>query len=59
MQGNIYCITNLVNNKKYIGKTLDSIEKRYKQHWKDSVKTINEKRPLYSAFKSMERKILK
>ena len=51
MQGNIYCITNLVNNKKYIGKTLDSIEKRYKQHWKDSVKTTNEKRPLYSAFK--------
>ena len=27
--GKIYCITNNINNKKYIGKTLSSIEERF------------------------------
>lgn len=30
--GYIYCITNIKNNKKYIGKTVETIEKRYKRH---------------------------
>lgn len=34
---NIYKITNLVNNKIYIGKTVDDIYKRYERHWKDSM----------------------
>lgn len=46
----IYKITNQVNNKVYIGKTLETIEKRWKQHIRDSKKEKCEKRPLYSAF---------
>ena len=46
----IYKITNQVNNKVYIGKTLETIEKRWKQHIRDSKKERCEKRPLYSAF---------
>ena len=51
MLGKIYCITNKINNKKYIGKTMLSIEERFKQHVKDSKKEYIQKRPLYSAFK--------
>ena len=47
----IYKITNDINNKVYIGKTVKSIEKRWKEHCIDSKKTILEKRPLYSAIK--------
>lgn len=47
----IYKITNKINNKIYIGKTLDTIENRWKSHIKDSKRTHCEKRPLYSAFK--------
>ena len=45
----IYKITNDINNKVYIGKTLNSIEERWKQHCKDSKKERCEKRPLYNA----------
>lgn len=45
----IYKITNLINGKVYIGKTLDTIEKRWKDHKSDSVRPRCEKRPLYSA----------
>lgn len=47
----IYKITNMVNNKIYIGKTLNSIEKRWKEHKNEYQKERVEKRPLYSAMK--------
>lgn len=34
--GYIYCITNLVNQKKYVGKTIYSITERFKEHCSDS-----------------------
>lgn len=45
----IYQITNKINKKIYVGKTLDSIEKRWKEHCFDYKKEHNEKRPLYAA----------
>lgn len=47
----IYQIENDINEKKYIGKTELSIEKRFKQHCKDAFKETCSKRPLYSAMK--------
>ena len=47
MTGIIYKITNLINNKVYIGKTLETLETRWKQHKKDSTRFLN--RPLYRA----------
>ena len=45
----IYKITNDVNGKVYIGKTLHSVEKRWKEHIQDSKRERTEKRPLYRA----------
>ena len=47
----IYKITNKINNKCYIGKTLKTIEERWKEHCKDYLRRSKEKRPLYSAMK--------
>lgn len=45
----IYCITNLINKKKYVGKTTYSITKRFQEHCRDSKKERCNKRPLYDA----------
>lgn len=45
----IYKITNKVNEKIYIGKTEQSIEKRFQQHCKDSQRDNIQNRPLYKA----------
>lgn len=47
----IYKITNLINGKVYIGKTLDTIEARWKEHCNDYQRPRCEKRPLYDAMK--------
>ena len=46
----IYKITNLVNGKIYVGKTNQTIEQRYKEHWADSKRDNISNRPLYKAF---------
>lgn len=45
----IYVIENDINDKKYIGKTEFSIEKRWKEHCRDYKQNRSEKRPLYNA----------
>lgn len=47
----IYKISNNINNKIYIGKTLENIQKRWKEHLNDYKKDKYEKRPLYLAMK--------
>ncbi len=50
MTGKIYCISNSINDKLYIGKTTyPTIEQRFKEHCLDSKKINKEKRPLYRA----------
>lgn len=49
--GYIYLITNKINNKKYVGKTTQSIEKRWQEHISDSKKEKCEIRPLYRAMR--------
>lgn len=49
MNGFIYKITNDVNDKVYIGKTLLSIDKRLSEHKQDSCRDQKQTRPLYRA----------
>ena len=51
MTGYIYKITNLINQKAYIGKTVGSIEERWKEHQKEATRQRAENRPLYKALK--------
>ena len=45
----IYVITNQLNGKQYVGKTLNNPTQRFKQHCRDSKKERCNKRPLYDA----------
>ena len=45
----IYSITNSLNGKIYIGKTLKTVEERWSEHCRDAKRIRNEKRPLYEA----------
>lgn len=47
--GYIYCITNNINDKKYVGKTSTDIKSRFSQHKRDSKRDRCRKRPLYDA----------
>lgn len=47
----IYKITNKLNNKVYIGKTLESVDKRWAEHLHDYNRDRNKDRPLYRAMK--------
>lgn len=48
----IYKIYNDINDKLYIGKTMHiNIEKRFKEHCRDALKTRNDNRPLYRAMR--------
>ena len=46
----IYVITNQINGKQYVGKTLLTIQDRWKTHVYDSTKLNTQNRPLYKAF---------
>lgn len=48
--GYIYKITNNINQKVYIGKTLRTIQERWKQHIVSSQRLQHKDRPLYRAF---------
>ena len=45
----VYKITNDVNDKIYVGKTMFSLQKRFAEHVADSKRDRNENRPLYRA----------
>lgn len=47
----IYKITNQINRKAYIGKTMKTIEERWQEHCHDYARARCEKRPLYAAMK--------
>lgn len=50
MTGQLYKISNIINDKCYIGKTYQGTEKRFSEHKSDSLKERNKNRPLYRAF---------
>ena len=49
--GSIYKIVNDVNNKVYVGKTLNTVQHRFLEHCHDSTKRTKEHRPLYTAMR--------
>lgn len=48
--GTIYCITNLINNKMYIGQTFRTWQERWKDHL-EAAQDLNNQRPLYRAMR--------
>lgn len=48
--GIIYCITNKINNKMYIGQTARLLQERWKDHL-ESARDLNNMRPLYKAMR--------
>jgi group I intron endonuclease len=47
----IYKIVNKVNSKVYIGQTTGTLEKRFQDHIKESLRNRSKNRPLYKAFR--------
>jgi hypothetical protein len=47
MIGNLYLISNSINNKVYVGKTYEALDKRFSEHKRESKKQLT--RPLYKA----------
>lgn len=47
----IYCIINDINQKIYIGKTYQTIDKRFQEHCNDAFRERNKNRPLYIAMR--------
>lgn len=47
----IYKITNLINQRSYIGKTENTIQQRFRMHCQDACKEQNQHRPLYRAMR--------
>ena len=47
----VYCFTNLINGKKYVGSTVQLPEERRKQHYNDANTERKKNYPLYQAFK--------
>lgn len=50
-KGYIYCISNKINSKQYVGKTIRNIEERFLEHCKDAYRERCENRPLYRAIR--------
>lgn len=49
MKGIVYLIENQVNNKKYVGKTYQTLQNRWKEHCKTAKRDEAQHRPLYRA----------
>lgn len=49
----IYCLTNTVNNKGYVGKTTKSLRVRFNEHIEESRKERSKHRLLYSAIRTL------